>query len=388
MGEHAKLGQVIPNPDSIDDMQQAELFGRSNPATALEALATDDAEPGDPARSPLLPERRPEGDLFVCDIFDAVPKADMAAMEHPIFSLSTKPDKRMRRYENGGLYVEIRPSLDGLATVHDRDILIYCISQLMAGLNADPARPVSRDVRLKAHDLLVATNRATNGQGYEALKAALRRLQGTQIETNIKTGGHEVIDIFSLIDRARIVRETREGRMREVEIELSDWVVNAIRAREVLTLNRDYFRLRKPLERRMYEIARKHCGRQREWRIALGLLQRKCGSCSTLKEFRRLVGAIAEQDAQHGHFPDYRVQLTGDIVTFASRAMARLALPVPQSPPLKPDTIEHAKGLLPRHDIYHVVETWRQWSAGKAAPANPDGAFIAFCKVYAVNNPL
>jgi hypothetical protein len=38
-------------------------------------------------RSPLLPDRYPQGDFFVCDIFDAVPKADMASMEHPIFSL-------------------------------------------------------------------------------------------------------------------------------------------------------------------------------------------------------------------------------------------------------------------------------------------------------------
>ena len=38
-------------------------------------------------RSPLLPDRYPQGDFFVCDIFDAVPKADMASMEHPLFSL-------------------------------------------------------------------------------------------------------------------------------------------------------------------------------------------------------------------------------------------------------------------------------------------------------------
>ena len=50
-------------------------------------------------RSPLLPDRYPQGDFFVCDIFDAVPKADMASMEHPIFSLSTKPDTRVREYE-------------------------------------------------------------------------------------------------------------------------------------------------------------------------------------------------------------------------------------------------------------------------------------------------
>jgi Replication initiator protein A len=55
--------------------------------------------------------------------------------------------------------------------------------------------------------------------------------------------------------RRQIVRLTREGRMQEVEIKLSDWVFNAIKAKEVLTLHRDYFRLRKPLERCMYELA-------------------------------------------------------------------------------------------------------------------------------------
>ena len=46
------------------------------------------------------------------------PEGD-ADMEHPIFSLSTKPDLRIRRYVHGTRYVEITPSVKGLATVHD-----------------------------------------------------------------------------------------------------------------------------------------------------------------------------------------------------------------------------------------------------------------------------
>src|SRR5579885_3773286 len=100
-----------------------------------------------PVKSPLLPVRHPEYDFFICDIFNASPKADMASMEHPIFSLSTKPDHRIRRYEHGTVYVEIKPSADGLATVHDRDVLIYCISQLMMALNS--GQPVSSVVRFR-----------------------------------------------------------------------------------------------------------------------------------------------------------------------------------------------------------------------------------------------
>ncbi|MEP4339272.1 MAG: replication initiator protein A, partial [Roseobacter sp.] len=200
----------------------------------------------------------------------------MASMEHPIFSLSTKPDKQTRRYDHGDLFVEIRPSADGLATVHDRDILIYCISQVMAAKNA--GRPTSPTIRFRGHDLLQATNRMTNGRGYDGLKSALERLAGTRVTTNVVTGGKEIIRGFGLIDQYEIVRETREGRMQEVETKLSDWVFNAVEHHEVLTLSRDYFRLRKPIERRIYELARKHCNRKSEWKISLSLLQKKCGA--------------------------------------------------------------------------------------------------------------
>jgi plasmid replication initiation protein len=70
---------------------------------------------------------------------------------------------------------------------------------------------------------------------------------------------------------------------------------------EVLTLHRDYFRLRKPLERRMYELARKHCGQQDDWAISLNLLRKKTGSASSDKEFRRLVGEICDENAKHDH---------------------------------------------------------------------------------------
>ncbi|MEL7114952.1 MAG: replication initiator protein A, partial [Pseudomonadota bacterium] len=71
-------------------------------------------------------------DFFVCDIAAALPKDDMASMEHPVFSLSTRPDRRVLSYAHAGIRVEITPSVKGLATIHDKDVLIYCISQLVA----------------------------------------------------------------------------------------------------------------------------------------------------------------------------------------------------------------------------------------------------------------
>jgi len=335
-------------------------------------------------RSPLLPDRMQQADFFVCDVFDAAPKGDMASMEHPIFSISTKPDCRIRRYESGSNFVEITPSMKGLATVHDRDVLIYCISQCMAALNEE--RPVSQTVRFKAYDLLTATNRGTDGRGYEQLRAALERLKGTAITTNIITGDMEVFDGFGLIDAFRIVRETRDGRMQEVEIRLSDWVFNAIQHKEVLTLHRDYFRLRKPLERRIYELARKHCGQKSEWKISLQKLQSKCGSSSTEKEFRRLVQKIAREDQAHGHMPDYAVRLENDMVMFANR---RTQEPKPSPPALAsirldPEAYHDARQVAPGWDIYVLEGEWRSWMAEMESdpPRNPTKAFIGFCRKW------
>ena len=142
-----------------------------------------------------------QADFFVCDIFDAVPKDDMASMEHPLFSLSTRPDRRVLRYQHRDTEIEITPSVKGLATIHDKDILIYCISQLVAALNE--GRRISREVTLKSYDLLVATGRDTSGNGYKRLREAFERLAGTRITTNIATGGEETTRGFGLID-ARI----------------------------------------------------------------------------------------------------------------------------------------------------------------------------------------
>jgi plasmid replication initiation protein len=333
-------------------------------------------------RTPLLPDRHPIQDFFICDVTDAIPKDDMGSMEHPIFSLATKPDLSIRQYEHNGVNVAVIPSTLGLATIHDKDILIYCISQLIAKMNA--GQEPHRTLHIKAFDLLVSTNRNVDGRGYEQLVAALDRLSGTRIRTNIKTGGEENTSGFGLVDSWNILRHSDSGRMSEIRVNLSDWVFNAVVGREVLTLHRDYFRLRKPLERRMYELARKHCGKQDDWSISLDLLRKKCGSASSEHEFRRLVSVICREDAEHGHMPDYAVTIEGDNVRFTNRS-AMKALPPPDQPRfplLEPETYHDARNVAPGYDVYYLEEQWRQfwYESGQPELKNPAAAFIGFCR--------
>ena len=83
----------------------------------------------------LIPDRHPNRDFFIADILDVVPKDDLGSMEHPLFSLSKRPDTISRLYEHNGNSIKITPSADGMATIWDKDVLIYCISQLIEGIN-------------------------------------------------------------------------------------------------------------------------------------------------------------------------------------------------------------------------------------------------------------
>jgi plasmid replication initiation protein len=298
----------------------------------------------------------------------------MGSMEHPIFSLSTKPDMKSREYNNGDTFIKVSPSAQGLATVHDRDVLIYCISQCMAAINE--GRQVSRTLKFTAHDMLVATNRQTSGRGYELLKDTLRRLQGTQIETNIKQGGTEKFSVFGLIDKAEVVRETRDGKMQDIEITLSDWVYDAIENNNVLTLSPQYFQLRKPIERRLYELARKHCGKQSKWTAYLSTLANKTGSTSSPKEFKRMITKVVKDNAEQQYLPEYTFTLEGDLLTVRPIRAAST-----QSIFLKSDTYEEARKFAAGWDIRMLESEWRDWVAAKNIKVrNADSNFISFCK--------
>ena len=160
-----------------------------------------------------------------------------------------------------------------------------------------------------------------------------------------------------------------------VTVTLSDWIYRSVLGRSVLTLHRDYFHLRKPLERRVYEIARKHCGRQTEWRIGLETLLKKTGSTSPRRVFRKMIRDMAEEDG----LPDYSIMLdTGDLV----RVRARAAEAGPQ---LGAEIHERVRGVAPGLDPYFLEAEWRRhWQAsGRPKLRSPEAAFLAFARTRA-----
>ena len=344
----------------------------------------------------LLPDRHPNRDFFILDVSDASPKDDMASMEHPVFSLSVKPDMRELYYEHNGNRIQVVPSGKGLATIMDKDILLYCISKLVHDLNA--GRNITPWVDLTAHEIMVATNWNTGKRDYERFKDALLRLRGTTIVTDVRTGDRKPERGFGLIDEFEIDRRDANGeiglfgRMTRVRIKVSDWTFRAIQSMEVLTINSHYFRLRRPLERRLYELARKHVGDQnRPFIVGIDTLQRKVGSNAPPKKFRFFLKEISAD----GHIPDYRLELDGHNVRFSRFSRIRTAgkaaqrsfdFALPQI--VSAAAMERARKAAPGWDVYALLADWQDFCHDKAPPDSADAAFIGFCKARHKREPL
>ena len=318
--EEAKLRMAATVDSATPDVGQADSvvdLDRPRPRRANVAKASHG----------LMPIHHPNRDFFLCDLFDYTLKDDGVSMEAPIFSLATRKDTTEWHWESkdGLRAITVTPSIKGRATQFDKDLLIYVVSQMTEALNRKRPDAQSRVVRFRVYDYLASTNKPTGGNQYDRLQDALERLTGTRIKTNIKTGGQRVKELFGLIESATIVEKSPDDEsMIAVEVTLSKWLFNAVQANEVLTINHDYFRLRKPIERRLYELARKHCGDQARFVIGIELLQEKCGSQSSLKEFRRSLRELIEADT----LPDYTMELDAGKyqVIFSTRDRKKLAL--------------------------------------------------------------
>ncbi|MRR55414.1 MAG: plasmid replication initiator RepA [Deltaproteobacteria bacterium] len=251
-------------------------------------------------------------DLFVADILTWSPKADRHSLEHPFFSLSKRKDLKIRNYESpdGTVKLEVTPSVKGMATIWDKDVIIYTVSVLREAIQKGERPERNAPVNITAYNLLMSTNRGSGGKSYEDLECALDRLKGTVIKTNIPTGGSQKTEGFGIIEKYKILRDSKTNRMISVELVLSDWLwdLAVTGDKELLAINREYFEITGGVERRLYEMSRKHCGYQKQWEIGLQKLHKKSGSASSIREFRRMIREIVKRDS----LPDYSISFDSD----------------------------------------------------------------------------
>ena len=130
-------------------------------------------------------EKHPQTDMFICDLVDFAFKDATHQMDVPLYALSARKDANKFEWLDNGNELAVIPSALGRATIHDKDLLIYIVSQLVRAKN--DGQPISKKIYFTAYDYLVSTNRSTCGRGYTGMKNAMARLVGTSIHLKFNT---------------------------------------------------------------------------------------------------------------------------------------------------------------------------------------------------------
>jgi plasmid replication initiation protein len=258
-------------------------------------------------------ETIPQRDLFQLDSpLTGEIRGERSLMAFPFFALSKNAWMKSLSYKHGPVSIEVRPSANGVATIYDKEIVLYIASLMAAKIEA--GEDVEQDFIFTAHDLFSVTGANHSARSYTRLAEALERLQGTQIKTNIEAGGEGEEGFFSWLSEARLHYSTTKSgdkRLKAVKVRLCDWLYRAIlRDRQVLDYAAAYFQLG-PVERRIYEVARATSetgpdGERLEADLATFRLQ--IGYQNPLANFRTALKTIAAA----GSIPEYDVALVED----------------------------------------------------------------------------
>ena len=239
-------------------------------------------------------------------------RSDREIMSNPFFTLCKHPRKagwEKRWIDDDGQEVFIRnsPGEDGCPTMWDQDILSYLQTLIAQRMNRN--EPVSKRIQFSVHDCLTAIRRGCGGTEYRGFHQSLKRLKGTTVFTNITSGDIIRDGGFGWLQSFDILREKKTGKMLACEIELCDWVFNAmVREQRYLQFDADYFALESGLERKVFQIIRRHIGNFHGWHVSLEKLYVKTGSESEQKRFNYEIRQLVERDP----FPLWALQLSTD----------------------------------------------------------------------------
>ncbi|WP_234792537.1 replication initiator protein A [Sphingobium yanoikuyae] len=81
-------------------------------------------------------------------------------------------------YSTPTVSIEVRPSARGVATIYDKEIVLYIASLMAAKMEAGMS--ISQDFTFTAHNLFSVTGANHSARSYSRLADALERLQGTE----------------------------------------------------------------------------------------------------------------------------------------------------------------------------------------------------------------
>lgn len=243
-------------------------------------------------RKPPANDNQP--DFFVPTIQDVPIKDGLDLMDIAVFRLAKSQTRKgdIIRHELPGVTITVAGGAHGMATIMDYDIVLMMVSHLAEQTRLyrhGRAPKPCKAFRPNSVEIFKFCRVSKGGSSYDKLAEALRRLQGTFIEIAQTTGAKKSrrTGYFPLIAGADVISKTDTGRIGTVEIIIPDWMYDAVAMHtnpEVLTVDPDYFLLKKGLARFVYRLARKAAGKG-EAVYSFATVHMRSGSTRPLNKF-------------------------------------------------------------------------------------------------------
>lgn len=200
-------------------------------------------------------------------------------MTHSFFAPAQKGNAQGKwssaiSYKDKTIEYTISPNAShGLATINDKDLLIWFISKINQRLRN--GQKLSNRIRFNPAAYFKDTKKKRGGSQYQQLMQSLNRLKGTMVTIKRHSIKGDLGDAykraykfgqaFNWIDDFEWVEEDGpKGRLKEVTVRLPDWIIEQIKQgghQMLLSVDEEYFELKKFVEKMLYVIARKYCGR-------------------------------------------------------------------------------------------------------------------------------
>jgi plasmid replication initiation protein len=298
------------NKVSTDDVREPSLRRRLKQLELTLAASPENQTKTKGQTKRAVPANDNQPDFFVPAVQDVPIKDGLDLMDIAVFRLAKSQTRKgdIIRHELPGVTVTVAGGAHGMATIMDYDVVLMMVSHL-----ADETRrhrqgrgqKPSKIFRPNSVEVFKFCRVPKGGNSYDALEDSLRRLQGTFIEITRTNGVKRTrrTGYFPLLAGADVVSRTDSGRIATIEIIIPDWIYDSVTSHEnpaVLTIDPDYFLLKKGLARFIYRLARKAAGNSSAI-YSFTTVHARSGSTRPLKKFTSDLRKLIEADNLPGY---------------------------------------------------------------------------------------
>ena len=198
-------------------------------------------------------------------------------------------DVKPRRFEYKGKFIEFTPGPNGLPTIRDFDVLIYCVTWIanaaMDGRDAD----VGATYELEVEDFYRFAGRPRHGERENLFVQGLERLAGGSILTNTRPIG---LDNSSYNFIAAYQQDRDEaGRLKTVRIQLPHTIYCLAHNEFFDKIHRDYFN-QSAVRRLIYLFLKQYCGSADRLSVPYAKLHAVTCSTSPLRKFKPIIDEL------------------------------------------------------------------------------------------------